>query len=71
MVRKVLERMENKTINKLFDSITPEILKEISEKDDFDFHNGSILKLAGVKFSIKTAQTIIEGELKKMLKQSP
>jgi hypothetical protein len=30
------------TINKLFDSITPEITKEISEKEDFDFHTGSI-----------------------------
>jgi len=66
--RKILERLDNNTINKLFESITPEILKDISEKDDFDFHTGSILKLLGLKGSIKTAQTLIGGEFKKLLR---
>ena len=68
MARKILERIDNKTINKLFASVTPEILKEISEKDDFDFHTGSIMKLLGIKGSIKTAQVMIQGELKKILR---
>jgi len=67
LARKILERIDNKTINKLFESITPEIIKEISEKDDFDFHTGSIVKLLGVKGSIKTAHALIGGELKKIL----
>jgi digeranylgeranylglycerophospholipid reductase len=66
--RKILERIDNQTINKLFESITPEIIKDISEKDDFDFHTGSIVKLLGVKGSIKTVQTLVGGELKKLLK---
>ncbi len=65
--RKILERLDNNTINKLFESVTLEITKEISEKDDFDFHTGSIIKLLGIKGSLKTAQTIIGGELKKLL----
>jgi geranylgeranyl reductase family protein len=68
LARKVLERIDNDTINKLFESITPEITKEISEKEDFDFHTGSIVKLLGLKGSVKTAQIIIGGELKKLLK---
>ena len=64
--RKMLERIDNQTINKLFKSITPEIIKDISEKDDFDFHTSSIIKLLGMKGSIKTAQTLIGGELKKL-----
>jgi len=67
LARKILERIDNNTINKLFETITPEITKEISEKDDFDFHTGSIIKLLGVKGSLKTAQTLIGGELKKLL----
>jgi len=67
LARKILERLNNQTINKLFESITPEITKEISEKDDFDFHTSSIIKLLGMKGSIKTAQTLISGELKKIL----
>lgn len=65
--RKILERLDNQTIDKLFESITPEILEEISEKDDFDFHTGSIIKLLGMKGSLKTAQTLIGNEIKKLL----
>ena len=67
LARKILERIDNQTIDKLFESITPEIIKEISEKDDFDFHTSSIIKLLGIKGSIKTAQTLISGEFKKIL----
>ncbi len=67
LARKILERIDNHTINKLFETITPEIIKEISEKDDFDFHTGTIVKLLGLKGSIKTAQTLIGGEIKKLL----
>ena len=67
LARKILERIDNNTINKLFETVTPEIINEISEKDDFDFHTGSIVKLLGLKGSIKTAQTLIGGEIKKLL----
>ena len=67
LARKILERLDNQTINKLFESITPEITNEISEKDDFDFHTSSIVKLLGIKGSLKTAQTLISGEFKKIL----
>ncbi|WP_179360365.1 NAD(P)/FAD-dependent oxidoreductase [Nitrosopumilus cobalaminigenes] len=67
LARKILERIDNNTINKLFETITPDIINEISEKDDFDFHTGSIVKLLGLKGSIKTAQTLIGGEIKKLL----
>ncbi|QMU55453.1 MAG: dehydrogenase [Nitrosopumilus sp.] len=67
LARKVLERIDNDTINELFDSITPEIIKEISEKENFDFHTGSIIKLLGLKGSMKTAQILVSGEIKKLL----
>ena len=67
LARKILERIDNNTINKLFESVTPKITKEISEKDDFDFHTGSIIKLLGLKGSMKTAQVLIGGEIKKLL----
>jgi len=67
LARKILERLDNETIDKLFDSITPEILNEISSKDDFDFHTSSIIKLLGVKGSFKAAQIIMTGEMKNLL----
>ena len=67
-MRNILERLDNDTINKLSDTITPEKLKEISEKDDFDFHTGAIVRLLGVKGSVKTAHALISGEIKKLLR---
>jgi digeranylgeranylglycerophospholipid reductase len=67
LARKILERLDNETIDKLFDSITPEILKEISSKDDFDFHTSSIIRLLGVKGSFKAAKIIMTGEMKNLL----
>jgi len=67
LARKILERLDNDAINKLFDSVTPEILKEISNKDDFDFHTSSIIKLLGVKGSFKAAQIILSNEMKNLL----
>jgi len=67
IARKILERLDNNTINKLLESMTPSIIKEISENEDFDFHSSSIVKLLGLRGSIKTAQTLVKGEIRKML----
>ena len=67
LARKILERLDNETIDKLFSSVTPEILNEISSKDDFDFHTSSIIKLLGVKGSFKAAKIIMTGEMKNLL----
>ena len=67
LARKILERLDNDAINKLFDSVTPEILKDVSNKDDFDFHTSSIIKLLGVKGSFKAAQIILSNEMKNLL----
>ncbi|KAF6243671.1 dehydrogenase [Nitrosopumilus sp. b1] len=65
--RNILERLENDTINKLSDSVTEDMIKDISEKDDFDFHTSSIVKLLGLKGSLKTAQALFGNEIKKLL----
>src|SRR3989344_3755930 len=57
------------TVNKLFNSITPEIVDGISEGEDFDFHTSSIIKLLGIKRSFGVAQTILGGEIKRLLTQ--
>tara|TARA_B100000029_G_scaffold211261_1_gene209106 strand:- start:188 stop:1330 length:1143 start_codon:yes stop_codon:yes gene_type:complete len=67
LARKVLARLDNNTVNKLFKSITPEIEEEISEKEDFDFHTSSILKLLGMKGTFNTMQALLEGEVKKLI----
>jgi flavin-dependent dehydrogenase len=65
--RKILEKVDNKTIDMIFDRITPEIVSEISSKEDFDFHATSIVKLLGVRTSLSTAQNIMSAEIKRLL----
>ncbi len=65
--RKMLERLDNPTIDKLFSSITADMIKDISESDDFDFHTSAIVKMLGLRGSLKMAQTIFGAEIKKLL----
>ena len=50
-----------------FETITPDIINEISEKDDFDFHTSSILRLLGMKGSFNTMQALLGGEIKRLV----
>lgn len=65
--RKMLERLDNPTIDKLFSSITADMINDISESDDFDFHTSAIVKMLGLRGSLKMAQTIFGAEIKKLL----
>ena len=67
LARKILARLDNDTVNKLFKSITPEIEEDISNKEDFDFHTSSILRLLGMKGSFNTMQALIGGEIKRLV----
>ena len=67
LARKILEKIDNKTIDMIFDTITPEIISEISNKDDFDFHAISIVKLLGIRISLSAAQNIMSAEIKRVL----
>ena len=67
IARKILEKVDNKTIDMIFDTITPEIISEISNKDDFDFHATSIVKLLGMRKSLSAAQNIMSTEIKRLL----
>ena len=68
--RRILERIDNDAINKLFEAVTPDIIEEIAQRDDFDFHTKSIIKLIGLKTSIKTAKILIGQEIKKLQNSS-
>ena len=67
LARKILARLDNDTVNKLFNSITPEIEEDISNNEDFDFHTSSILRLLGMKGSFNTMQALIGGEIKRLV----
>jgi geranylgeranyl reductase family protein len=65
--RKMLERLDNPTIDKIFSTITPDMISDISSNDDFDFHTTAIVKMLGLKGSLKIAQSIFGGEIRKLI----
>jgi geranylgeranyl reductase family protein len=67
LARTLLERLDNRTIDSLFASITPEVLNEISKEGSFDFHTISVAKLLGVKGSARAIQSILGNELRRIL----
>ena len=67
VARKLFERFDNRTIDKMFESVTPGILDEISKEGTFDFHTVSLAKLLGVKGSVKTVQAILGSEFRRLL----
>ncbi len=66
LARSLLERLDNKSIESIFDSVTPRILDEISHEGDFDFHTTSVAKLLGVRGSVKAVQAILGNELRRL-----
>ena len=68
LARKFLEKLDNKSIERLFESVTPEILDEISKEGTFDFHAVSLAKLLGIKGTIKALQAILGSELRRLSK---
>jgi len=67
LARKILEKVDYKSVDMIFDTITPDITSEISNKDDFDFHATSIVKLLGMRKSLSAAQNIMSTEIKRLL----
>jgi geranylgeranyl reductase family protein len=67
LARSLLERLDNKSIDSIFDSITPNILNEISKEGSFDFHTISVAKILGAKGSVKAVQAILGNELRRLL----
>lgn len=67
LARSLLERLDNKSIDGLFESITPEVLNDISKEGSFDFHTISVAKILGVKGSVKAIQSILGNELRRLI----
>ena len=67
LARKILERLDNKAIDKIFESVTPQILEDISKEGTFDFHTASLAKLLGIKGSVKAIQALLGNEFRRLL----
>ncbi len=66
LARRILESLDNDSLDRMFDMVTPEIAAEISAHDDFDFHAGPIVRLLGIRGSLRTTGALAGAGIKKL-----
>jgi geranylgeranyl reductase family protein len=65
LIRKLLERLDNKAIDELFSTIEGEM--EVASKiGDFDFHSTAISKILGTRGGSKIIKTVLGNELRRL-----
>ena len=67
--RKIFEKLENKHIDEIFESIASsgEVLQSLSLDGDFDFHSFTLMKALGLKSVLTILKVIASSELKRFL----
>jgi digeranylgeranylglycerophospholipid reductase len=67
LVRKLLERLDNKAIDELFSTISGTKLQDISKTGDFDFHSTAISKILDTKGAAKIIKAVLGNEVRRLL----
>jgi digeranylgeranylglycerophospholipid reductase len=67
LARRILERVDNKTLDELFHSVSKSRLQEISRIGEFDFHTAALTKIFGSRQGIKIIKAILGNEIRRLL----
>jgi digeranylgeranylglycerophospholipid reductase len=66
MARKVLERLDNKALDEIINSLTEHKLREIIESTDFDYHSNVLSLLLGSGVGVKLTRALLGNEFRKI-----
>jgi digeranylgeranylglycerophospholipid reductase len=66
MARKVLERLDNKALDEIINSLTEHKLREIIESTDFDYHSNVLSLLLGSGVGVKLTRALLGNEFRKL-----
>lgn len=66
--RKLLERLDNKALDKIFSSISKNTIETISSTGDFDFHSLALNRFMNTQMSINLMQALLGNEYRKIVK---
>jgi geranylgeranyl reductase family protein len=67
ILRKVLERLDNRAIDKILSTISQGEIDDISKTGDFDFHSTALSRILHSTISLKIAKTIFDNELRRLI----
>lgn len=66
--RKLLERLDNKALDKIFSDISQNTLEKISSTGDFDFHSFALKRFMNTQMSINLMRALVGNEYRKIIK---
>ena len=66
MARKVLERLDNKALDEIINSLTEPNLREIINSTDFDYHSNILSLILGSGVGVKMTRTLLGNEFRKI-----
>jgi digeranylgeranylglycerophospholipid reductase len=67
LFRKILERLDNKSIDKIFASISTEAIEKITSTSDFDFHAIALKHFLNTKITLSTLFALMGNEYRKII----
>jgi flavin-dependent dehydrogenase len=65
--RKVLERLDNKSIDEIFSSLSKKAIKDVSNFSDFDFHSSALDLFLKTRIATNLTKILIENEFRRVL----
>ena len=67
LLRRLLERLDNKAIDELFTAIPHHKLEEVAASGDFDFHSVAVGKILGTKSAVRMVKAFFGNELRRLI----
>jgi geranylgeranyl reductase family protein len=68
LMRGILERLDNKSLDKIFSGISQNTLDKISDAGDFDFHSIALNQILDTKLALNLIYTLMGNEYRKVVK---
>ncbi|HSA75134.1 MAG TPA: dehydrogenase, partial [Candidatus Nitrosocosmicus sp.] len=66
---RILERLDNKSLDKIFSEISSNTVDIISNKGDFDFHSLSLKQFLNTKTTLNLLSSFMGNEYRKIIKE--
>jgi flavin-dependent dehydrogenase len=67
LIRRLLERLDNKAIDELFAAIPQHKLEEIATSGDFDFHSVAVGKILNTPSAVRMVKAFFGNELRRLI----
>ena len=66
LARRILERIDNRTLDQIFDSVSESSLRDLSVEGNFDFHSSSMTKVLGTKHGLRIVKAMLGNEVRRL-----